>query len=71
VENRDWAQRKKKAAKKKETAALWKPTPLMEIHPQRGFPQRLGKHQTLSTVSTRLDDGGSNTRFLWRGGGPP
>ncbi|HEX2713204.1 MAG TPA: hypothetical protein VHM88_13475 [Candidatus Acidoferrales bacterium] len=50
-------QRKKKGAKKKETEALWKRTPLMEIRSQRGFPQLLGKHKTLSTVPTRPDDG--------------
>jgi hypothetical protein len=42
--------------------ALWKLTPLMEIRPERGFPQRLGKHKTLSTVPTR-PDGGSITRI--------
>jgi hypothetical protein len=29
--------------------ALWKLKPLMEIRSQRGFPQRLGKHKTLSS----------------------
>jgi hypothetical protein len=29
----------------------------MEIRSQRGFPQRLGKHKTLSTVPTRPDGG--------------
>jgi hypothetical protein len=44
----------------------------MEIRSQRGFPQRLGKHKTLSTVPTRLDDGGSITGFNFsRGSGPP
>ncbi len=37
--------------------AWWKLTPLMEIRPERGFPQRLGKHKTLSTVPTRHDGG--------------
>jgi hypothetical protein len=54
VENWGYAQRKKKGAKKKETEALRKLTPLMEIRSQRGFPQRLGKHKTLSTVPSRL-----------------
>src|SRR5579863_9847110 len=52
--------KKEKGAKKKETEALWKLTPLMEIRSQRGFPQRLGKHKTLSTVPTRLI-----TRFIF------
>jgi len=56
----DKAERKKKGAKKKEKEALWKLTPLMEIRPERGFPERLGKHKTLSTVPTR-PDGGSIT----------
>jgi hypothetical protein len=60
VENWGEAQRKKKGAKKKEAEALWKLTPLMEIRSERGFPQRLGKHKTLSTVPTR-PDGGSIT----------
>ncbi len=53
--------------------ALWKLTPLMEIRSQRGFPQRLGKHKTLSTVPTR-PDGGSiiGFTFLWpEGWGAP
>jgi hypothetical protein len=29
----------------------------MEIRALRGFPQRLGKHETLSTVPTRRGDG--------------
>jgi hypothetical protein len=29
----------------------------VEIRSQRGFPQRLGKHKTLSTVPTRPDGG--------------
>jgi hypothetical protein len=41
---------------------LWNLTPLMEIRSERGFPQRLGKHKTLSTVPTR-PDGGSNHRI--------
>jgi hypothetical protein len=57
VANRGQAQRKKKGAKKKENGGLWKLTPLMEIRSQRGFPQRLGKHKTLSTVPTRPDGG--------------
>jgi hypothetical protein len=72
VENWGQAQRKKKGAKKKENGGLWKLTPLMEIRSQRGFPQRLGKHKTLSTVPTRLDDGGSITGFNFsRGSRPP
>jgi hypothetical protein len=47
-------------AKKKETEGLWELTPLTEIRSQRGFPQRLGKHKTLSTIPTR-PDGGSTT----------
>ena len=43
-------ERKKKQKRKK--GGLWKLTPLMEIRPQRGFPQRLGKHKTLYTVPT-------------------
>jgi hypothetical protein len=71
VENWGEASRKKKGAKKKETAALWKLTPLMEIRTQRGFPPRLGKHKTLSTVPPRLD-GGSITQLNYsRGSGPP
>jgi len=45
--------------------ALWKLTPLMEIGSERGFPQRLGKHKTLSTVPTR-PDGGSIIGFTFR-----
>jgi hypothetical protein len=71
VENWGQAQRKKNGAKKKETEGLWKLTPLMEIRSQRGFPQRLGKHKTLSTVPTR-PDGGSITGFNFsRGSDPP
>ena len=36
----------------------------VEIRSQRGFPQRLGKHKTLSTVPTR-PDGGSLTGFTF------
>jgi hypothetical protein len=57
VGNCGQAQRKKKGAKKKENGGLWKLAPLMEIRSQRGFPQRLGKHKTLSTVPTRPDGG--------------
>jgi len=32
---------------------LWKLPPLLEIRKPRGFPQRLGKRKTLSTVPTR------------------
>jgi hypothetical protein len=72
VENRGWGQRKKKGAKKKENGGLWKLTPLMEIRSQRGFPQRLGKHKTLSTVPTRPGGDGSIKGFnLSRGSGPP
>ena len=41
----------------------------MEIRSERGFPQRLGKHKTLSTVPTR-PDGGSiiGFTFLWAEG---
>jgi len=53
VENWRQSQRKKKGAKKKENGGLWKLTPLMGIRKERGFPQRLGKHKTLSTVPTR------------------
>ncbi len=67
VENRGQAQRKKKGAKKKEAEALWKLTPLMEIRSERGFPQRLGKHKTLSTVPTR-PDGGSTDLIHQQGG---
>jgi hypothetical protein len=49
--------KKERGAKKKENGGLWKLTPLMEIRSQRGFPQRLGKHKTLSTVPTRPDGG--------------
>jgi hypothetical protein len=52
VENWGQAQRKKKGPKKKENGGLWKLTPLMEIRKERGFPHRLGKHKTLSTVPT-------------------
>ena len=67
VENWAQAQRKKKEAKKKENGGLWKLTPLMEIRSQRGFPQRLGKHKTLSTVPTR-PDGGSTDLIHQQGG---
>jgi hypothetical protein len=67
VENWGQAQRKKKGAKKKENGGLWKLTPLMEIRSQRGFPQRLGKHKTLSTVPTR-PDGGSTDLIHQQGG---
>jgi hypothetical protein len=68
VENRGKAQRKKKGAKKKETADLWKLSPLMEIRTHRGFPQRLGKQRPLSTVPTRPNN--SSIIFL-RGSGTP
>jgi hypothetical protein len=45
--------KKEKSSKKERNGGLWKLTPLMEIRPERGFPQRLGKHNPLSTVSTR------------------
>ena len=61
VENWGQAPRKKKGAKKKENGGLWKLTPLMEIRSERGFPQRLGKHKTLSTVPTRPDGGSRGT----------
>jgi hypothetical protein len=69
----DWgqAQRKKKGAKKKENGGLWKLTPPMEIRSQRGFPQRLGKHKTLSTVPTRPGGGSSRAFNFSRGSGPP
>jgi hypothetical protein len=68
VENRGWAQRKKKGAKKKEDGGLWKLPPLMEIRKERGFPQRLGKHKTLSTVPTRPGGDGSIKRFSFSRG---
>jgi hypothetical protein len=69
VENWGQAQRKKKGAKKKENGGLWKLTPLMEIRSERGFPQRLGKHKTLSTVPTRPDGGCIiGFAFLWAEG---
>jgi hypothetical protein len=69
VENWGQAQRKKKGAKKKENGGLWKLTPLMEIRSERGFPQRLGKHKTLSTVPTRPDGGCIiGFTFLWAEG---
>jgi hypothetical protein len=49
--------KKEKRSKKERNGGLWKLTPLMEIRSQRGFPQRLGKHKTLSTVPTRPDGG--------------
>ena len=57
---------KEKRSKKERNGGLWKLTPLMEIRSPRGFPQRLGKHKTLSTVPTR-PDGGSiiGFTFLW------
>jgi hypothetical protein len=42
--------KKEKRSKKERNGGLWKLTPLMEIRSPRGFPQRLGKHKTLSTV---------------------
>ncbi len=66
-EKRGHTQRKKKGAKKKENGGLWKLTPLMEIRSQRGFPQRLGKHKTLSTVPTRPD--GDSTDLIHQQGG--
>ena len=39
--------------KRQKRGGLWKLTPLMEIRPERGFPQRLGKHKSLSTSSHR------------------
>jgi hypothetical protein len=50
-----------------ENRGLWKLTPLMEIRSRRGFPQRLGKHKTLSTVPTR-PDGGSTDLIHQQGG---
>lgn len=44
----------------KKEGGLWKLTPLMEIRKERGFPQRLGKHKTLSTVPTRPDGGSTD-----------
>ncbi len=52
--------KKEKRSKKERNGGLWKLTPLMGIRSPRGFPQRLGKHKTLSTVPTR-PDGGSIT----------
>jgi len=49
--------KKEKRSKKEKNGDLWKLAPLMEIRSQRGFPQRLGKHKTLSTVPTRPDGG--------------
>jgi hypothetical protein len=49
--------KERKKDRKKENGGLWKLTPLMEIRSQHGFPQRLGKHKTLSTVPTRPDGG--------------
>src|SRR5271167_2379879 len=54
--------KKEKRSKKERNGGLWELTPLMGIRSQRGFPQRLGKHKTLSTVPTR-PDGGSITGF--------
>src|SRR5580700_5045553 len=61
--------KKEKRGRKERNGGLWKLTPLMEIRSQRGFPQRLGKHKTLSTVPTR-PDGGSiiGFTFLWAEG---
>src|SRR5260370_17017070 len=56
--------KKEKRSKKERNGGLWKLTPVMEIRSQRGFPQRLGKHKTLSTVPTR-PDGGSLTGFTF------
>jgi hypothetical protein len=42
--------KKEKRGRKERNGGLWKLTPLMEIRSPRGFPQRLGKHKTLSTV---------------------
>ena len=69
VENWGQAQRKKKGAKKKENGGLWKLTPLTEIRSQRGFPQRLGKHKTLSTVPTRPDGGSKDLIQIHQQGG--
>jgi hypothetical protein len=49
--------KKGKKGKKGRNGGLWKLTPLMEIRSQRGVPQRLGKHKTLSTSSHKPDGG--------------
>jgi len=43
---------KKEKEPKRKKKGLWKMTPLWESK-RRGFPQRFGKHKTLSTVPTR------------------
>ncbi len=43
----------------------------VEIRSQRGFPLRLGKHKTLSTVPTRPDGGSITGCIFSRGSGPP
>jgi hypothetical protein len=53
--------KKEKRSKKKENGGLWKLTPLMEIRKKHGFPQRLERHKTLSTVPTRPDGGSTGT----------
>jgi hypothetical protein len=50
------AQRKEERVREGEKRiALWKLPPLVEIRKPRRFPQRLGKHKTLSNSSHKAD----------------
>src|SRR5216683_7613065 len=63
VENWGQAQRKIRTKKERKRRPV-ETDAAVEIRSQRGFPQRLGKHKTLSTVPTR-PDGGSLTGFTF------
>src|SRR5216683_3444835 len=56
VENWGQAQRKIRTKKERKRRPV-ETDAAVEIRSQRGFPQRLGKHKTLSTVPTRPDGG--------------
>src|SRR5216683_2762542 len=66
VENWGQAQRKIRTKKERKRRPV-ETDAAVEIRSQRGFPQRLGKHKTLSTVPTRPD--GDSTDLIHQQGG--
>jgi hypothetical protein len=59
--------KKEKRSKKERKRRPVETDAAVEIRKERGFPQRLGKHKTLSTVPTR-PDGGSTDLIHQQGG---
>src|SRR5580658_7885150 len=59
--------KKEKRTKKERKRRPVETDAAVEIRSQRGFPQRLGKHKTLSTVPTRPD--GDSTDLIHQQGG--